>query len=81
MARPAFAPLVMPCGADSGTAVDFVFVDSVADAARMEVDVEGPVGVACSIRTELELGRESEEDGTVDEDGAMDVVTEVVFED
>lgn len=74
-ARPAFAPLVMPCGVDAGTAVDCVFEDSVADATRKEVGVEGIVGVASCSRTELELRRVSDEGGVVDDK------TEVDFED
>lgn len=62
IARPALSPLVIPCGGDSGTAVESVFDTWVADAARKEVDAGGIVYVNCSERTELESGRESEED-------------------
>lgn len=71
-ARPAFAPLVMPCGFDAGTAVDCVFEDSVADASRKEVEVEGTVGVACCSKTELELRRVSDEVGAVDDKTGVD---------
>ena len=40
----------------------FVLGDTVADAASKDDDVEGPVGVACSATTELELAREIEDD-------------------
>ena len=79
MARPALAPLVMPCKVDSGTAVGFVLGDTVADAASKEDDVEGPVGVACSTTTELELAREFEDDVAVDV--AVDVTSELDIKD